>query len=504
MNKRTIDFDPVMSVSTTDQLLIWQSNQQKRGSAGQLATLLNANIYLSSLADVSVGGPQDNEFLRYDATDGKWVPTSITAVDTSAITQAISVLQVSVAALNSTVAVISANVTSVYNLVSNTTSVLNARITSVQAGSTSVDARVTSLRTDITSVESRVNAVSNAVSVVDARVTSVKNDLNITSAALRADITSVYDYVSNQVSVLGDRVTSVHNEVSALASIVAVNSAQMTSVTNAIPRKLVSLADVSAATGAGTNGYSLTWDNAQSKFVLASISGGGGGTPLSVWVSSFSGDGTATTIVTQNSITDKSKGFLFIEGVYQNKSTYTVSGATIVVTSGLPPGTDNIEWVYLDGGSGGGGGGDIASVDARVTSVNSYFLNQVSVLSDRVTSVETHVNTVSNAVSVLAFDSMSGMIPVVSIQRYDLDRRAFRKYAIRSVFAATSTGECTYSLRRNGSNLTGFTSITASVNTSVVTSGTITTIDVGDRFDLNVTTNVSAFDYSFTIGLVKL
>lgn len=349
---------------------------------------------------------------------------------------------------------------------------------------------------DLTSVDNRVTSVNNyflnQVSVINAAATSIATRVNTvsglvttTSAALETHINAV----SNTVSILTSVNNKQHNDLAGLIEATSIKLANnlaatssalrtdITSVRNLIRTNLTSLADTSLATGVGTNGYAVTWDNSQSKFILTSVGGGGGGTsvsPVSIAVSSFVFGSPTTTISVADTITDKTRGFLFVQGVYQNKNTYSTSGNSITLTSALPVGV-TAEWVYIGGGNTfvvSVGGGDVTSVDNRVTA--------------------------------LSYDFISGLVAEASIQRYDIDRRAVRKYLVRSVFAATSSGQCTYSLRKNGTNLTGFTSVNASVNTSVVTSGTLVTVEVGDRLDLNITANTSAMDYAFTIGIQKV
>jgi tetrahydromethanopterin S-methyltransferase subunit A len=476
MVRRTPDFDSVVEVSSDDLFLVWKNsqNRQMKAAAGQLATLLNQNILFSGLGDVSVAGAANGDYVRFDVSSGKWVADVGLSVNVSAIFQGLSVQDERITSL------------------SNQVSTLNIIVTDASARITSVDNRATSIQSGVVSVNARVTSVQNGLTSVDARVTSVFNDLSgdITSVDARVtsvhnDITSVYNYTSNQVSILNSRITSVQNNISL---------------------NLVSLSDVSLATSIGADNYAVIWDDTKQQFVLASVGGGGSASvaPLSVAVSSFVGDNVLTTITVENNIDDKNKGFLFLNGVYQNKKTYSVSGNQIILTSALPS-TVSAEWVYLGGGGTVGGGSAVttAQFNALVSTVavNSAALTS---LDGRITSVDLRATSVNNLVSNLSFDFFSGMIPVVSIQRYDVDRRASRRYLLRSVYTATSLGQCTYSLRRNGTNLTGFTSINASVNTSVVTSGTLATIEVGDRLDFNITTNTSAVDLSFNIGIFKI
>lgn len=150
-------------------------------------------------------------------------------------------------------------------------------LTSIEGRITSVDSRVTSVNTVVNnlssttnasfvSLDTRVNAVSVASSLVSADLTSVKNVVsNNTSVnnAAHVSLQTAINVVSNQVSV---------NNVTNTNAIASVDS-RVTSINATIRTNLVSLVDVSLATGPSTNGYAVTWNNTNSQFVLSSVGG---------------------------------------------------------------------------------------------------------------------------------------------------------------------------------------------------------------------------------------
>ena len=64
-----------------------------------------------------------------------------------------------------------------------------------------------------------------------------------------------------------------------------------------------------------------------------------------VEVNDFSGDGTTTTFTLSESPGSLNATWVFISGVYQEKSTYSVSGASLIFSEAPPVGTNNIEVV---------------------------------------------------------------------------------------------------------------------------------------------------------------
>ena len=88
---------------------------------------------------------------------------------------------------------------------------------------------------------------------------------------------------------------------------------------------------------AGSN-ITLTRDSAQA-VTIASTGGGAS----SVTRNTASGDGSTVNFTLSQSITDENNTFVYIDGVYQSKLGYSVSGSTLTFSTAPPTGTDNIE-----------------------------------------------------------------------------------------------------------------------------------------------------------------
>jgi hypothetical protein len=72
---------------------------------------------------------------------------------------------------------------------------------------------------------------------------------------------------------------------------------------------------------------------------------GGGGATL--YVDTFDGDGSDTTFDLSQSISSENDTQVYIDGVYQSKSTYSTSGTTITFSEAPATGTDNIEVIHI-------------------------------------------------------------------------------------------------------------------------------------------------------------
>ena len=67
----------------------------------------------------------------------------------------------------------------------------------------------------------------------------------------------------------------------------------------------------------------------------------------SVLISNFSGDASTTAFTLANNPGNENNTQVYIDGVYQQKTTYSVSGTTLTFSSAPPTGTNNIEVVML-------------------------------------------------------------------------------------------------------------------------------------------------------------
>ena len=88
------------------------------------------------------------------------------------------------------------------------------------------------------------------------------------------------------------------------------------------------------------NNITLTRDSAQA--VTIASTGGGGGTS-SVTRNTASGNGSTVNFTLSQSISNENNTFVYIDGVYQSKLGYSVSGNVLTFSQAPPTGTDNIE-----------------------------------------------------------------------------------------------------------------------------------------------------------------
>ena len=94
-------------------------------------------------------------------------------------------------------------------------------------------------------------------------------------------------------------------------------------------------------------GNNLTANNGQ----LNAQAGGGGGT-VTVEKDVHTGDGTTAGFSTTTAIANINNVQVYIDGVYQSKSNYTVNGSTITFTSGVPANGTSVELIHMVSTSG--------------------------------------------------------------------------------------------------------------------------------------------------------
>ena len=82
-----------------------------------------------------------------------------------------------------------------------------------------------------------------------------------------------------------------------------------------------------------------TWDN------IWGIGAAGGSEPITPLIYSATGTGTQTVFTLGSAAIGENNTFVYINGVYQNKSTYTVSGTTLTFSE-APPYTSAIEVMF--------------------------------------------------------------------------------------------------------------------------------------------------------------
>lgn len=105
-----------------------------------------------------------------------------------------------------------------------------------------------------------------------------------------------------------------------------------------------------------TNGQVLVWDSASSKWKPANQSGGGGGGgSLSYWVAHATGTGASQNVTLPYSIASPEVIDVYVNGVHYETTEYSVSGATLTLTTNASGDTIEVRGEILSGGGGGGG-----------------------------------------------------------------------------------------------------------------------------------------------------
>lgn len=99
------------------------------------------------------------------------------------------------------------------------------------------------------------------------------------------------------------------------------------------------------AADSALQGTDATQDVRLTAIENALLSIGEGGLPGTVYVQRLSGTGAQTAFTLNVSVPTSALIDIFINGVYQNKDTFTISGTSLIFSEAPPVGTDNIEVV---------------------------------------------------------------------------------------------------------------------------------------------------------------
>lgn len=275
-----------------------------------------------------------------------------------------------------TVAGISANVTTVAGISSNVTSVagnstnINAvagnstNINAVNANFTNintvagVNAAVTTVATNIASVNT---AATNIAAIIDApnQATAAANSATAAAASAASGMYSaVQDKSANYTVVAGDagdliRVTTTSGAITiTLPTISTVGDGFKVAIVkwtgdgNAVSVVRSSTNTINGATSAsiGSQYSSTTFVADLETGQWFAVASGLGASNVAVDV--FSGNGSTTAFTLSGDPGSKNNTMVEVSGVYQQKSTYTVSGTTLTFSTAPPTGTSNIEVVW--------------------------------------------------------------------------------------------------------------------------------------------------------------
>lgn len=109
---------------------------------------------------------------------------------------------------------------------------------------------------------------------------------------------------------------------------------------------IVADASTDTLTVAAGDNITLTTNASTDTLTIASTASGSG--TLTIEQQTFSGDGSDTTFTLSSSCDNENKLQVYIDGVYQSKSNFSVSGNTLTFSTAPATGTDNIEVIHLE------------------------------------------------------------------------------------------------------------------------------------------------------------
>jgi hypothetical protein len=263
-----------------------------------------------------------------------------------------------------TVAGISSNVTTVAGVSSNVTTVANnisavntnaSNITAIQNASTNA----TNAATSATNAAASASAAASSASTASTQASNAANSAALAAAAAASGLYSaVQDKNANYTVVAADagdlfRVTTTGGAVTITLPLIS-------SVTDGFKVAIVKwTGDTNAVTIQRSGGDTINGATSQSigsqysqVTVVAdfetnqwfAVTSGLGTTNVAVDV--FSGNGSTTAFTLSGDPGSKNNTYVFVGGVYQQKSTYSQSGTTITFSAAPPSGSSNVEVVW--------------------------------------------------------------------------------------------------------------------------------------------------------------
>jgi len=265
-----------------------------------------------------------------------------------------------------TVAGISANVTTVAGISANVTTVAtnNANVTTVATNITNVNSvggSISDVNTVATNIVAVNSAYTNLAAIIDApnqAAAAANSAAQAAASAASGMYSAVQDKSANYTIVAADagdliRVTTTSGAVTiTLPAISSVGDGFKIAVVKwTADANVVNIArsgsdTINGATSAQIGSqYSqiILVADAETSTWFASQSGLGA---TNINVDTFSGNGSTTAFTLTSDPSTKNNTSVFISGVYQQKSTYSLSGTTLTFSTAPPSGTANIEVAY--------------------------------------------------------------------------------------------------------------------------------------------------------------
>ena len=209
-----------------------------------------------------------------------------------------------------------------------------------------------------------IDKINDSALVTEAEgISSNDNDTTVPTSA------AVKDYVDTEVAGLVDSAPATLDTLNELAAALGDDANFSTTVTNSIATKqneltastgiditsdVISITDTAVTPGTygdANNTPQITVD-AQGRLtsvttVTTAGSGSGGGGTLDIEQDTFNGDGSTVAFALTSSCDSENNLQVYIDGVYQSKDNFSVSGTTLTFTTAPSTGTANIEVMHL-------------------------------------------------------------------------------------------------------------------------------------------------------------
>jgi hypothetical protein len=361
-------FYPEVITDALDRLTI-EAQQLKEGldRAAQLPITSEADAAALVADIVRIADSADNlDTVATNITNVNTVATNITNVNTVA---GISSNVTTVAGISANVTSVAGNATNINSVAGNASNINavagnNTNITAVAGNSTNINA-VAGNSTNINAVNSNSTNINtcatNIAAIIDAP-TQAANAASSAAAAAASAASGMYSAVqdksANYTVVAGDagdliRVTTTSGAITITLPLISTVSDgfKVAVVKWTSDANVVNIARSGSNTINGATSAQIGSQYSQIIFVadfetntwFASQSGLGA---TNVNVDVFSGNASTTAFTLSSDPSSKNNTYVSIGGVYQAKSTYSVSGTTLTFSTAPPTGTSNIEVVY--------------------------------------------------------------------------------------------------------------------------------------------------------------
>jgi hypothetical protein len=363
-------FYPEVITDALDRLTI-EAQQLKEGldRAAQLPITSEADAAALVADIVRIADSADNlDTVATNITNVNTVATNITNVNTVAGISSNVTTVAGIASNVTTVAGISTNVTSVAGNATNINAVAGnaTNINAVNSNSTNINA-VAGNSTNINAVNSNstnINTCATNISAIIDAPTQAANAASSAAAAAASAASGMYSAVqdksANYTVVAADagdliRVTTTSGAVTITLPLIGstgitdgfkIAVVKWTSDSNAVNIARSGSNTINGATSAQIGSqYSqiIFVADAETSTWFASQTGLGA---TNINVDVFSGNASTTAFTLSSDPSSKNNTYVSISGVYQAKSTYSVSGTTLTFSTAPPTGTSNIEVVY--------------------------------------------------------------------------------------------------------------------------------------------------------------